>query len=111
MRKRRRFDDVMKLIFERDIPEFKGKTWRERYALRQQAVNLDWRIRVRRVLIGPLAFVPLFTVLMLLAQRHVLPSLGWVFAIYVAIGFPLLMLFRALWVNPLIKNALQNQKV
>jgi len=42
----------MKFERERDIPAFKGKTWRERMALRDQAAERDRYIYLLRLLCG-----------------------------------------------------------
>src|ERR1700743_42764 len=97
------------MIFERDIPEFKGKTWRQRGALYRQARNLDKRIWVRSILAN-LIYAPLFPFLLELRLKQILPSLWWVIFLYLAIGFPLTFFLRALLVNPLIKNVLEKSK-
>jgi hypothetical protein len=97
---------VMRLTFERDIPEFKNKTRRERSAMYGQATKLDKRIWLRAMLTN-LIFVPVLSALMELRKHDYLPSLSWVFFIYFAVGIPVVILLRAWWVNPLIKNAIQ----
>ena len=64
----------MKLVFERDIPAFRGKTWSQKVALRLQAQKLDKRIPLRFVLTS-MCWLPLLFWLMILRQQRVLPSL------------------------------------
>jgi len=98
----------MRLVFERDIPEYKGKTRRERNVLHRQARNLDKRIMFLEAISGVGTFVPLLSSLMELRKHGYLPSLLWVFFLYLAIGIPLGFFLRAWWVNPLVKDAIQS---
>jgi hypothetical protein len=99
----------MKLVFLRAIPEFQGKTWQQRSDLRQDACKLDRRIFIRRILIN-LSYAPLLSCLMLLRQQQILHSLIWVAIFYFAVGLPFVMLCHALWVNPLIRDAIRIQR-
>jgi hypothetical protein len=97
----------MKLVFQRDIPELKHKSWRQRRALYRQAGARDKRILIRSTLTN-LFFVPVFSMLMMLLKKGQLPSFLWVVVLYLTIGIPIVFLLHAWWVNPLIKDAIQS---
>ena len=94
----------MKLERERDIQAFKGKGWRERMALRNQAEERDPSILRLRLLIYFVCFVPPFALSAWLGIR--LSSLA-LFSIYMALSFPIYMLLYALLITPRIRRALE----
>lgn len=99
----------MKLVFERDIPELQGKSWREKMALRRQARLIDPRIPLRSALIQGLT-VPWWILLLCLWHQRILKSLLEAVVIYSVVAFILGILSAALWVNPLLAQALRSPK-
>jgi hypothetical protein len=95
----------MKLERERDIPAFKGKSWRERMVLRHQAEERDpWILRLR-FLIYLLCFLPPFILPAWLGFR--VSSLA-LFAVYMVLSLPISILFYALVITPRIRRALES---
>jgi hypothetical protein len=96
----------MKLERERDIPAFKGKGWRERLTLRNQASERDPGILRLQLLIYLLCFLPPLALPAWLGSR--VSSLA-LFAIYMAFSVPLSILLRALFITPRIRRALESE--
>jgi hypothetical protein len=95
----------MKLERERDIPAFKGKSWRERIALRNQAKERDSWIVPLQLLVYFLCVVPPFALPAWLGFR--ISSLA-LFIIYMVVSLPIYMLFYALFITPRIRRALES---
>ena len=99
----------MKLEWERDIPAFKGKTWRERIALRDRAKDLDhWIIWIQILVCIP--YAPILVLSHELAARFFphRPTTAFV-VIYAALGYPIFTLLYALFVTPRIRKALESE--
>jgi hypothetical protein len=80
----------MKLERERDIPAFKGKTWRERIALRDRAKERDHSIIWVRILVSLLTFAPISAV------------------IFFVLSYPAFTFLYALFITPRIRRALES---
>ena len=104
------FQGFMKFERERDIPAFKGKNWREKYALQIQAEERDpWILRLR-LLIYFLVFAPIILVLTLLANQlfpH-FPLFATMPATIVVVGLPIDMALYSLFIVPRIRTALDS---
>jgi hypothetical protein len=98
----------MKLEREKDIPAFKGKTWRERIALRDRAKERDHRIIWIQILISIFAFTPFLALSHWLgAQFFPHHSFAAFFIMYVVLSYPVFALLYALFVTPRIRKALE----
>ena len=101
-------DFLMRLECERHIPAFKGKNWRERWVLRNQAENRDpWilRLKVFRVI---LIYMPTFTLVFCLGQRFFPNQLWQVYFGFLVLLLPLDMLFFSRYIIPRIRKALES---
>jgi hypothetical protein len=101
----------MKLERERDIPAFKGKNWRERMILRNQAEERDPMILRLRFLNYFLIVMPILDLSQWLGDSffphsRLLASI----VIYVVFGLPIFMLFYSLCIIPRIRKALEDTK-
>ena len=97
----------MKLERERDIPVFKGTTWRQRKVLRRQAKERDHSIIHIQCLSGLLA-APVLAVSHWLVSEYVPhPSFLMYFGIYMVFAYPLFSLFNSLFIIPRIRKALE----
>jgi hypothetical protein len=97
----------MKLERERDIPALKGKSWREKMALRGKARDRDISI-LRLEILGYLLFI----VPMVVVETRLLPRLFSVLVfvvIYLVFSTPACMLFRSLFITPRIRRALETE--
>ena len=99
----------MKLERERDIPAFKGKTWRERIALRDRARERDHWIFWIQTLVCLFAITPILGLSHWLGVRF-FPR--WPFTafavIYFVLSYPVFTLLNALLVTPRIRKALES---
>lgn len=102
----------MKLERERDIPVFKGKTWREQIALRDRA-----KIRDNSIIWLELSSVLLMAPIILFCDwlRDFIPVHGsvWAHIVFIflgaGIGAPALIVFRSLFITPKIRRALESE--
>ena len=99
----------MKLERERDIPAFKGKTWRERIALRDRAKERDRSIIWRQILICVFTIAPILILAHWLGM-HFFPHWSFIaFAlIYFVLAYPVFALSYALFIIPRIRKALES---
>jgi hypothetical protein len=98
----------MKLERERDIPAFKGKTWRERMVLRSQAKERDHFIIWIQCLSGVLAVPILALSHWIVSEYAPHTSLLLFFGIYMIIAYPLFTLFYGFFITPRIRRALDS---
>jgi hypothetical protein len=99
----------MKIERERDIPAFKGKSWRERIALRDQAKELDHWIIWVQILICFFTYAPILDLshwpgMELFPHR---PFTAFVI-IYLVLTYPVFTLLCAVFVTPRIRKALES---
>jgi hypothetical protein len=98
----------MKLERERDIPAFKGKGWRKRMVLRNQARERDpWILRLQ-MLSYCLLVVPALFLSQWVEARFFPNSLLAFSVIYIVLSLPAYMLFYALFIIPRIRRALES---
>lgn len=99
----------MKFEREHDIAAFKGKNWREKWALHNLARERDpWILRLQ-LLIYFFVFYPIFTASFCLASQFFHHSQFWAaMAISYIAGFPIDMVFHSLFVVPRIRKALDS---
>jgi hypothetical protein len=96
----------MKFERERDIEAFKGKNWREKWVLHNQAQQLDpWILRLR-LLIYCFVFVPIFIVSFLLASQFFQSAFWTTIAINLLVGLPIDTALHSLLILPRIRKAL-----
>jgi hypothetical protein len=97
----------MKFERERDIPALKGKTWRERMALRDRASERDRSIYLLRLVCG-VGIGLIFASTMYLMRRlvpHV--SLFVVDLVFAALAYVFAIVFYGLFITPRIRRALE----
>ena len=75
--------------------------------MRTLAQTLDKRIAVRAFFLN-ISGVPLWLVFLTLLHQRILPSLFWTALIFFVVNFILLVLAYAVWVNPLMEEALRS---
>jgi hypothetical protein len=98
----------MKLERERDIPAFKGKSWRERMALRDRAKERDHSIFWLQMLCGLVIFAPIIAFSHWLGVRLFPHSSFLAFvAIYFGLSYPAITVFDGLFITPRIRRALE----
>ena len=98
----------MKLERERDIPAFKGTTWRQRMVLRSQAKERDHSIIWIQCLFGLLALPILGVSHWLVSEYLPHPSFLMFFGIYMVFAYPIFSLFYSLFITPRIRKALES---
>jgi hypothetical protein len=98
----------MKFERERNIPAFKGKTWRERMALRDRATELDRSIGLLRLLCGVL--MGLIFALTIFLMRRIAPhaSLYVGDLIFAVLASLFAIGFYGLFITPKIRRALDS---
>ncbi len=99
----------MKLERERDIPAFKGKSWRGRIALRSLARERDHSITWVQTLICLLTIAPILALSHWLGVRLFpgRPFTAFV-VIYFVLSYPVFTLLYALFVTPRVRKALES---
>jgi len=96
----------MKFERERNIPAFRGKNWRARMTLRNQAMERDpWILRVR-FLMYLLCFMPSVALPACLGFR--ISSLE-LLVVYMVVSLPIYLLFSALFITPRIRKVLESE--
>jgi len=99
----------MKLERERDIPAFKGKTWRQRIALRSRAKERDRSIIWHQMLINASTIAPLLALSHWLAVQFFQQQRFTVFVVsYLVLTYPVLMILNVLFITPKIRKALES---
>ena len=103
----------MKLEREKDIPALKGKSWRERWILHNQARERDPWISVLRALFFFLIFMATAMLANWLDDRFfphqsILAVVGVNCCICVSLTLPAYMLFNSLFIVPRIRRALES---
>jgi len=98
----------MKLERERDIPAFKGKSWRERWGLRMKASERDLWIHGLSSLGLFLIFAPTVMLANWFGHRFfphqvLLAKIG-----FIVLLSPVYMLFQSLFITPRIRKALES---
>jgi hypothetical protein len=99
----------MKLERERDIPAFKGKSWRERWGLRNQAEERDpWILRLKLLLyfliLSPTCMLAVWFADRFFPHQFFLVSFG-----IVVLLSPIHQLFYSLYITPRIRRALESE--
>ena len=99
----------MKLERERDIPAFKGKTWRERIALRDRAKERDHSIIWVRILVSLFTFAPISALSHWLGVR-LFPHRPFtaLVVIFFVLSYPAFTFLYALFITPRIRRALES---
>ena len=103
-----RLATIMKLERERDIPAFKGKSWRERWVLRNQAEEHDpWILRLKLLRVF-LIWMPMIMLVNLLGYRLFPHQLWLAYIGFFVLAWPLDVLFYSLYITPRIRRALES---
>jgi hypothetical protein len=98
----------MKLERSRDIPAFKGKNWRERWALFNQAIERDpWIIGLRSLGFF-LIFAPAVMLASWLANRFSPHQFWLAYVGIIVLLYPVYWLFESLFITPRIRRALES---
>jgi hypothetical protein len=103
----------MKLEREKDIPAFKGKSWRERWVLHNQARERDpWIFGLRLLgfflILAPTAMLANWLGHRFFPHHSFLAVFGVVFCIYIVLGLAPYMLFNSLFIVPRIRRVLES---
>src|SRR4051812_26844237 len=96
----------MKLEREKDIPAFRGKNWRERAALRREAIRNDNSIRWLSFLCSILCFC--FSPILIWIGVH--SSLLLLMGVYLILAALFTWLFYCAFITPRVRRALESHK-